>query len=283
MSEPLACLVNGTDTDVVSSRDRGLHYGDGLFETVAVANGVPLQWGRHLRRLSDGAARLAISLPGADTLNAEAQRLCAGHRRAVLKVIITRGIGGRGYAPVPQAEPTRVLSLFPWPDYPREYGEHGVPVRICRTRLGRNPALAGIKHLNRLEQVLARAELSETHVEGLMLDGDDRVIEGTMSNLFAVIDGVLTTPELSGCGIAGVMRELIIEHARDILGGCRIQHLTLNEIFQASEVFLSNSLIGIWPVRRIDGGFARGDTRHYPAGPVTRQLRARIAASIPPP
>lgn len=282
MSETLACLVNGIDTDVVSSRDRGLHYGDGLFETIAVADGEPLLWDRHLKRLSDGAARLAISLPAADTLNAEAQRLCAGHRRAVLKVIITRGAGGRGYAPVPQAEPTRVLSLFPWPDYPRKYGEQGVAVRICRTRLGRNPALAGIKHLNRLEQVLARSELSDAHVEGLMLDGDDRVIEGTMSNLFAVIDGALTTPELSGCGIAGIMRELIIEQARDILGGCRIQHLTLNEIIRASEIFLSNSLIGIWPVCRIDGSFAHGDTRHYPAGPITRQLRARIAVFVPP-
>lgn len=283
MSELLACLVNGIDTDLVSSRDRGLHYGDGLFETVAVADGAPLQWGRHLKRLSDGAARLGMTLPSVDRLHAEAQRLCAGRRRAVLKLIVTRGIAGRGYAAAPDGEPTRVLSLYRWPDYPLEYREQGIAVRICRTRLGHNPALAGIKHLNRLEQVLARSELSGPHVEGLMLDEDDRVIEGTMSNLFAVIDGVLTTPDLTRCGIAGVMRELIIEQARDILGGCRVQPMSRTELLQATEVFLSNSLIGIWPVRRIDGAFSQGDVRHYPAGPITRQMKLCIAADVPPP
>jgi 4-amino-4-deoxychorismate lyase len=279
----LTCLVDGIDTDTVSSRNRGLHYGDGLFETMAVADGTPLLWDRHLRRLAHGAARLGIALPPADVLLAEARRLCTGHRRAVLKLIITRGVAGRGYAPASGAEPTRVLSLFPWPDYPVAYGEEGAQVCVCRTRLGGNPALAGIKHLNRLEQVLARAELSDIYAEGLMLDEDDRVIEGTVSNLFAVINGVLTTPDLTRCGIAGIMRELIIEQARDILGSCRIQDVTRVEVAQATEVFLTNSLIGIWPVRRIDWTASDGDVRLYREGPITRQLKLRIASAVPPP
>jgi 4-amino-4-deoxychorismate lyase len=279
----LACLVDGVDTDAVSSRDRGLHYGDGVFETMAVADAAPLLWDRHLKRLAHGAARLGIVLPPADVLLAEARRLCAGHRRAVLKLIVTRGVAGRGYAPMPGSDPTRVLSLFPWPDHPIDYGEEGVQVCICRTRLGSNPALAGIKHLNRLEQVLARSELSGACAEGLMLDEDDLVVEGTMSNLFAVIDGVLTTPDLTRCGIAGVMRELIIEEARDILGSCRIQDVTCAEIERASEVFLTNSLIGIWPVRCIDWSAPLGDIRAYRAGPITRQLKLRIATAVPPP
>jgi 4-amino-4-deoxychorismate lyase len=283
MSTMLACLVNGIDTAVVSSQDRGLHYGDGLFETIAVAGGVPLLWERHLARLAGGAIRLGMPPPPADSLHREAQRLCAGQRRAVLKVILTRGVGGRGYAAARDAQPTRVLSLFPWPDYPREHWERGVAVRVCGTRLGRNCALAGIKHLNRLEQVLARSELGDPYAEGLMLDEDDRVIEGTMSNLFAVIDGQLTTPDLGNCGVAGIMRGLIIECARDILGACRIQPLTRSELFRASEVFLSNSLIGIWPVRRIDEAVGPGHRRHYPPGPVARQLQQRIAANVPPP
>jgi 4-amino-4-deoxychorismate lyase len=279
----LACLVDGIETDMVSSRDRGLHYGDGLFETMAVADGAPLLWDRHVRRLAHGAARLRIVLPPADVLLAEAQRLCAGHRRAVLKLIITRGVAGRGYAPASGAEPTRVLSLFPWPEYPVEYSGEGAMACVCQTRLGGNPALAGVKHLNRLEQVLARAELSDVYAEGLMLDQDDRVIEGTMSNLFAVINGALTTPDLSQCGIAGIMRELIIEQARDILGGCRIQPVTRAELVQATEVFLTNSLIGIWPVRRIDWSASQGDIQHYHEGPITRQLKSRIASAVPVP
>jgi 4-amino-4-deoxychorismate lyase len=143
-------------------------------------------------------------------------------------------------------------------------------------RLGCNPALAGIKHLNRLEQVLARAERSDSHAEGLMCSTDGRVVEGTMSNLFAVVDGVLMTPDVSRCGVAGVVRGLILERA----GGCHIGEIHASELKRASEVFLTNSLIGIWPVTAIEWAPGGDTAGRYAAGPITRQLQQRIADAV---
>jgi 4-amino-4-deoxychorismate lyase len=265
----LATLINGEPGERVCVHDRGFQYGDGLFETVAVARGVPLLWERHLRRLLRDAARLGIRAPAqtGDVLRTEADRLCQGVERAVLKVILTRGASGRGYAPPTDATPTRVLSLSPWADSLSR--ARGVSVRFCATTVARNRALAGIKHLNRLEQILARRELEANYDEGLMLDEAGHVIEGTMSNLFIVSRGALLTPDLSYGGVAGVMRELVLERAPALSLACRVTTLTREEILNAEEVFLTNSLIGLWPVTRVE-------SKTYPAGPVTQRLRALI-------
>jgi len=207
-------LVNGQDIDTVSALDRGLQYGDGLFETLPVINGRPLHWQRHMQRLIHGCGRLGIPLPDVTALTIEAQRLCVGRNRAVLKLIVTRGSGGRGYRCPEHPAPTRIFALHSWPDYPENNWREGVRVRLCRIQLGSNPALAGLKHLNRLEHILARAEWdSDDIAEGLLFDRADHVIEGTMSNLFLVTAGQLVTPELSDCGVAGIMRDMIIESA----------------------------------------------------------------------
>jgi len=140
---------------------------------------------------------------------------------------------------------------------------HGVRMRICDIRLGEQPLLAGMKHLNRLEQVLARAEWDDPAIaEGVLCDSHGRVVSATMANLFAVVDGALLTPVLDRCGVAGVARA-------EVLAACpqaRVGELTLDELRNASEVFLSSSVRGILPVCSLG-------ERHYAVGGIARELQ----------
>lgn len=266
-------LINGQAADTVSALDRGLHYGDGLFETLAISKGMPVHWERHLQRLLQGCDRLGFAAPDTAALTLEAQRLCVGQTCAVLKIIATRGSGGRGYRPALAAPPTRIMARYPWPEYPAANAQDGVCVRLCSTRLGSNPALAGMKHLNRLEQVMARAEWTDaTIAEGLMFDQNDHVIEGTMSNFFLVRDGQLITAELTHCGVAGIVRGLVIEWAAQQGLRCDVRPVPRDELFSADELFLCNSVIGIWPVRALEA-------QRYVPGPVTRALMQTMEPS----
>ena len=258
-------LIDGQPADAISVQDRGFLYGDGLFETLAVRNGVALLWQRHMSRLQRGAERLHLPSPALATLEQEVSTLCQGVDRAVLKIIVTRGSGMRGYRPPAKTSPTRVLNLSEWP---RELGpvDTGIALRVCRMRLSANPALAGLKHLNRLEQVLARAEWGDEYAEGIMLDVAGLVIEATAANVFAIERGVLYTPDLSQCGVAGVMRELVLERAAVLGIRCRIEPLPLERLYGADEVFLTNSLIGIRSVTRLEH-------RTYAIGETTQTLR----------
>jgi len=262
-------LVNGVPASDVSVFDRGFQYGDGLFETIAVYQGSPLLWNRHLTRLLNGAERLGITAPSPDVLTSEARRLCVGAQRAVLKIILTRGASGRGYAAPASGETTRVLYVAPWPEYPAEFARSGVSLCVCETTLSRHPRLAGIKHLNRLEQVLARAEWRTEFADGIMCDDSGGVIEGTMSNVFVVADGVLRSPVLTSCGVEGIMRGVVLEAAQQQDLRSRIERLTLPNLDQATEIFITNSLIGVWPVRQLQ-------KREYSIGPITRKIQEAV-------
>ena len=265
----MSILVNGVLGDNVSVRDRGFQYGDGLFETMAVVKGTPLLWDRHIQRLFHGAARFGITAPPEGLLRNEAEQLSRGVERAVLKIILTRGVSGRGYAPDKEAQPTRTVSLLPWPDYPAKRRAHGVNAQFCRTMISRNKTMAGIKHLNRLEQVLACAELEPDHQEGLMCNEYGHVIAGTMTNLFIVSRDSLLTPELSHSGVEGIMRRLVLERAAELALDTRVLDIDKDAVLQADEVFLTNSLIGLWPVRRIG-------TQEYPLGRITQRIQEAI-------
>jgi 4-amino-4-deoxychorismate lyase len=225
---------------------------------------------RHIARLQEGCVRLGIAPVDAVLLAAEAQQLCGSAGRAVLKIIVTRGCGGRGYRPDVSGMPTRILQLHPWPDYPQDYAADGIMVRMCRLRMGHNQQLAGIKHLNRLEQVLARGEWEDPEIhEGLLLDQQGYLIEGTMSNVCLVQGTQLLMPDLSNCGVAGVIRALLLELAEAQGIETAVRAITENDLSEADEVFVCNSLIGIWPVLRIDD-------RVYPAGRLTRQMQGLL-------
>lgn len=138
------------------------------------------------------------------------------------------------------------------PGYPAEWAMHGIKARLCQLRLGQQPRLAGIKHLNRLENVLAAAEWNDADIaEGVLLDIPGNVVEGTRSNLFMVRDGTLLTPDMSYCGVAGVQRERVMEWAAIHNVSCRLGQFRLDELLAADEVFLVNSIIGLWPVREL--------------------------------
>ncbi len=248
-------LINGdSGTTTISAFDRGLLYGDGLFETIAVANTHACLWERHYHRLQTGGERLGISIPEPATLFKEIQQEIGSNNKGVIKVVVTRGEATRGYKIDPNTPITRMVHFSPWPDYPETAQTSGVTVRVCTTRLGNNPILAGIKHLNRLEQVLARREWDDVGIsEGLMLDADGYVIEGTMTNLFMLKDGIIHTPDLTACGVEGVMRGVVLDLARELGIDVNIRQITLPEILQADSLFLTNSLIGIWPISEIEG------------------------------
>lgn len=267
----LATRVDGRPETNVPADDRGLQYGDGLFETIAVRQGAALLWDRHLARLLAGCARLGWGrLPSTPDLEDDVRTLAAGVERGVIKVVVTRGSGGRGYRAGADAVPRRIASLWPWPEDIEERAREGVAACWCRTRVSRQPQLAGLKHLHRLEPVLARAEWQDEYAEGLMCDEQDRLIEGTMSNVFIRMEGKWCTPALHEAGVAGVMRAAVLECARERGIACREQAVPRDAMAQAEEIFLTNSIIGIWPIRTLAGG-------SYPVGETTRLLASALA------
>jgi len=245
-------LINGKTTTLIDAHDRGLSYGDGLFETmVCVDNQFPL-WRYHIERLKRGCHRLKIPLPDIDLLEAECKKLSCdlGVMKCIIKIIITRGDGNRGYRPGTQ-QGTRIISAYHWPDNVPKYNS-GITVRWCQTRLGCAPLLAGIKHLNRLEQVLASSEWDDPEIyEGLMLDQSNNVIEGTRTNFFIVKNDRLHTSEIDSCGVDGIIRQLIcrdiVKHGLPVLIG----NLSMKDVINADELLLCNSIVGLLPVNNI--------------------------------
>lgn len=247
-------LINGVPSDSISANDRGLMYGDGVFRTMRVRNGLLLNWPRHYSKLLQDCNALNLECPSEPTLADELGQLIQYHFNGVAKIIITRGASTRGYAPPPHPIATRILSTGTAPNYPETFAIDGVRLHICRLQLAHQPRLAGIKHLNRLENVLASTEWNDANIaEGLLFDISGQVIEATRSNIFLVHGGALFTPDLTNCGVAGVQRERVLEWARLHNVPCHISKLNLDDMLMAEEIFLVNSVIGLWPVREMPG------------------------------
>ncbi len=246
--------------------DRGLAYGDGLFETVLVRDGQPLLWDRHMARLARGCQVLGIPLPPRDELDRLPGQAGPGLR--VLKLILTRGSGGRGYLPPASSLPRlrwQAASFSPQPWRWRD----GVRVRHCRLSLGVQPLLAGLKHLNRLENVLARAEWSDPDLaEGVLCSSEGWLVEATCMNLFWLREGRLETPRLDDCGVAGTLRAALLER----LPVSEVKAKP-NALAGAEAVWLVNSVQGVWPVAQLDD--AEGNRlAHWSIGPIHRHLQA---------
>jgi 4-amino-4-deoxychorismate lyase len=267
-------LVNGKPGSSIGVSDRGLQYGDGLFETLAVERGQVLCLDRHLARLTSGCRSLEIPAPEETALRIDLNTVTKGVARGVVKIILTRGASARGYRASANATPTRIVSSHPWPPFPPENRTEGIALHVCRTRLSNNVRLAGLKHLNRLEQVLAVNEIDDPKVsEGLMLDEEGTVVEGTMSNIFYVESGRLMTPDLSRCGVHGIIRGEVIDWARRHMDAPVGQsRVGLETLLKSDECFVCNSLIGVWPVRSIGG-------HKIPLGPVTQSVQSDLKAA----
>lgn len=271
----LTTLIDGVAADRLSVLDRGLHFGDGVFETIACLGGRPRFLSLHLERLAQGCRTLGFAPPASQALREEVERLAAAADRAIVKLIVTRGPAVvRGYGVSGRERATRVAIRYPWPVEESALQQQGVSVRVAAMRLGENPALAGLKHCNRLEQILARSEPEDAPTaEALMLSQSGRLICGTMTNVF-LVDGPaqsprLRTPAIDLCGVAGVMRRVVLREAARAGIAASECALWPADLEGAAEVFLTNARVGIWPVARL----AR---RTLAPGPVTRRLQSLL-------
>lgn len=251
--EPHLTLVDGRSGHCVHLLDRGFQYGDGLFETILIRQGQPCLWGAHLARLCSGAERLGIPLPDPDLLLAESRLVADGLDEGVLKLVLTRGSGGRGYRPPVTPRTRRILSSFAATAEAGERWREGVVVRYCHTPASVNPALAGLKHLNRLDSVLARREWDTPAIaEGLMFDDAGTIVGGTMTNLFLWDGTRLHTPPVDRCGIAGTVRALTMALAAVAGVGVVERRLERADLAPARGLFLTNAVVGVWPVRALE-------------------------------
>lgn len=234
------------------SWSRAVAYGDGLFETVLVLDGTAPLWSFHRARLQQSIQRLNISCDISE-LEKSFFALAVQNPDALIKIIVARSGGGRGYDSRQANDFTFHLQSYFLPQYSQKRITDGVRLQVCQQRLSHNPALAGIKHLNRLEQVLAASERQgDWSDEGLMLDCYGSVIEGVSSNVFMVRDDVLVTPLLRHCGVAGVMRAVIIEKLAQVIPlSVEEMPVKLSDLLAADTVFVCNSVFGILPVNAI--------------------------------
>jgi 4-amino-4-deoxychorismate lyase len=270
----IALLVNGQSVaDVahaISAEERGLQYGDGLFETMLLRDGQVRCLADHYARLLLGCERLGIVPPGIDIIQSDIVKILRVANEGVLKLILTRGAGGRGYRSMPSLQPTRMLSLHA---LPAADNAPGITARWCDTRLARNTQLAGIKHLNRIEQVLAQNEWHDaTIAEGLMLDTEGELICATAANIFFFSERTLVTPDLRFSGIRGVMRGQILSMARLLKIDVEERSVWPQELAAASEVFVTNAIRGLRPVVRLDA-------QTWQVGPIAQQLITALSRS----
>lgn len=243
-------VINGGFEQRLSPLDRGLSYGDGVFRTFKVLSTEPVDWELHYHKLRHDCTALGIVCPTPELLLNDLELLFDEVKSGIAKIIITRGEGERGYAPPAVTLPTRVVLRSSLPQYPSHYFTEGVSLYACNTKLSHQPLLAGVKHLNRLENVLARSEWqSPDYVDGLMLDVTGHVIECTSANLFIRKGDTLMTPSLDQCGVSGVTRARILDLASALLLSPKVSALKLSDIFDADEMVICNSLYGAWQVR----------------------------------
>jgi 4-amino-4-deoxychorismate lyase len=252
MSGPLQVWVDGRPVTADWPLDRALQYGDGLFETLTVRDGRLRFEALHRQRLAGGCRRLGIVI-GAEALWEPARALAAIHGECTLKLLVSRGSSlARGYTPPPTASPRVLHMVYPAPTA----AEIPARVRVVTLRgvLGENPALAGLKHCNRLEQVLGRMELQQTTgFEGLMGSSSGSLVSGTMSNVFIGHDGGYMTPVLDLCGVAGVMRAVVLREAAGCALAVREGRLPLTALRDCAGIFITNARLGVVAVHELDG------------------------------
>jgi len=271
-------LVNGKAGGLISVQDRGFQYGDGLFETMLVENGNALFLSEHLDRLSYGCNVLAFPSIDRKLLEREVNEIVSNNQFGVLKIMLSRGESERGFLIPDKPKITRVVTFSSSLKSHMDVKLQHVNITLCKTRLSQQPLLAGIKHLNQLERVLARSEWKDTTVsEGLMLDNEGHVIEGTMSNVFVVKEGVIKTSDLNYAGVKGIMRDFILKRATEQGYDCQVTNLTLDDVLNADEVFITNSLILLKTVAKLT---FLNRTATYVEGPVSPIMYGAIRDEI---
>ncbi len=279
----LTHLVDGIPAEVVPVTNRGLAYADGVFETILYHGLRPVLWRQHYDRLMLGCEKLTLQTPPdqEQQLLDQCKLLLEANPRAtsIIKIMVIRGGQGRGYRTASDARVQTILSVYPVPDYPLASYREGIKLWLCQTRLSINAQLAGIKHLARLEQVLASMEFNDAeYQEGLMLDPDHRVIEGTRSNIFLELEGQLVTPALDHSGVAGVMRGFILGCQDQLDISVSAEPVALEQLTRVTGAFVCNSVFGIWPIRTIRLGVDK--MVNFPPGKITRLVQNHVFQTL---
>ena len=247
-------LINGVESNQIDAMDRGLAYGDGLFSTIKVQYGEVQLWAYHLQRLQLGTEKLYFPVIDWSQLTQEVTDVAqsiADLKESVIKIIITRGSGGRGYSAEGCESPLRIISTSAYPEFYHQWQQQGIKLIQCESQLASNKQLAGLKTLNRLEQVLIKQELQRKQaLEGIVCDNQGYVIETCSANLFIYLDNEWKTPKLDSSGVAGVMRRHIMTLA--LKAGINIieEQIHIDRMSQAQAICLSNALMGIVPVNQ---------------------------------
>ncbi len=262
------CLVNGQPSSAINVEDRGLHYGDGLFETMLCCQGEIKLWAKHYARLAHGCRRLSLNLCSEQDLVNDIKKLTQNLSAScyLIKLMVTRGAAGRGIEFDESVPVTRVLLAY---DYVKPSVEHKKSLKICKTPLLMNKMLGGLKHLNRLIYILAGQELTEKDDEGLMLNDQNEIIEGITHNVFFVKNHQLITAPIDFCGVAGVMRLQVLETAKIFNIDVQLRAISLAEIDNMDECFITNAVLGIQSVAHINDVTFTQDT-------ITMQLKRGI-------
>ena len=244
-------------------QERGLHYGDGLFETLLKLNGDMPLWNSHYDRLREGCDKLHMPLPPEKWLLQKIATETADHDSRIIKIIVTRGRGGRGLELPPGNQVSVFVFSYPYTAIDNRAFE--LDVSICHTRLPINPNLAGLKHLNRLDYVLAANELRlmGNKNEAILCDTDGYIVEGIVSNLFFCIRGEVFTPSLDFAGVEGVMRKQILIYLENHGTPVKVGRFLPDLLLKSCECFLCNSVHGVRPIRSIDEStFSTGNISH---------------------
>ncbi|MCJ8321465.1 MAG: aminodeoxychorismate lyase [Colwellia sp.] len=246
----LYCSINGKQTNQLSVKDRSISYGDGLFTTGKITNGNIEMLPLHINRLRQGCIKLKIEQPNLNELNDELQEIARCYNKAVIKIVITAGEGGRGYSRIGTSSPTIIISVSAFPERYELWQQNGINLGVSSLQLGISPMLSGIKHLNRLEQVLIRQELDNRAEDDLLVTNIyGHVIETSCANLFWLIDDQIYTPDISHSGVAGLVRDKILANIPNV----RLGDFILTDVEKAQAMFICNSVMGIVPVKTFNG------------------------------
>ncbi len=265
--------LNGEQEERLPLCDRGLQYGDGFFTTAVIIQGQLLNAPAHWQRLQESAHRLYFSQFDLQQLQQQVAHVLADTlpELAVLKILVTRGCGGQGYEPPTKEHSNTVIQLLPYPVKTAPYQGQSffewisrtpaIAASVLQSRWGTHPQLAGLKHLNRLENVLARQELhklgaglgnlefSTGFAEGVMLNENGEVISGTQSNLVARIKGQWATPKLHHSGVMGTTLRRLAEEM-----SIEAASLSLQDLARAEALFFCNAVRGVMPVASLAFG-----------------------------
>lgn len=272
MSNAKNYLINGSFEQTISPLDRGFAYGDGVFRTLKIKDGLPEYWPQHYQKLFADCTAIQLVCPSAELLMHDMQQLFLPDESAVAKIIITRGVGDRGYAPPAVTAPMRVMLKTKLPTYDARYFSEGINLHVCNTKCTQQALLAGVKHLNRLENVLARMEWNDPDFfDGVMSDHHKNIIACTSANIFARFNNTLLTPDLTHCGIHGVTRQRILNTAHLLGLKPIVKSFSMAKLLTADDVIICNSLIGAMQVKQLS-------TQHWAPSQFAESVRQVISA-----